>query len=183
MPGSTKKYPSRYVPKQLTKKDKKKQAREIEKSKKMYKNKKYHTRKKIDSFKNKQSPHITKAQEIYKVDVIKPSKELSEKTKCSKKGLDKIFRKGQGAYFSSGSRPNQTPHSWAYARLASAITGGKAAAVDYKIIKEECSKNSKVVKLAEKSMKKYKKGRKKVPKTSVNISYKKKRKNKTKNKK
>ena len=170
MKKTKKKYPSRYVPKKLTSKDKIKQAKEIEKSKKMYKKKKYHTRKKIDSFKSKQSPHITKAQKIYNIEVIKPSKELSKKTKCSKKGLNKIFQKGQGAYYSSGSRPNQTPHSWAYARLASAISGGKAAAVDYKIIEKECSKNSKVLKLAKKSMKKYKKGRKKVPKTSVNIS-------------
>ena len=31
-----------------------------------------------------------------------------------------------GAYFSGGSRPNQTPTSWALGRLASVIMGGKA---------------------------------------------------------
>ena len=41
------------------------------------------------------------------------------------------MKKGQGAYYSSGSRPNQSAHSWGYARLASAITGGKSAAVDF----------------------------------------------------
>ena len=62
-------------------------------------------------------------------------------------GLKKKFQKGQGAYFSSGSRPNQTGHSWGYARMASAITGGKAAAIDYHILENprffaEMSKNS-----------------------------------------
>ena len=35
-----------------------------------------------------------------------------------------------GAYFSSGSRPNQTKDSWAFARLASVLLFGKAANVD-----------------------------------------------------
>ena len=48
--------------------------------------------------------------------------------------VDEIVKKGQGAYYSSGSRPNQTGHSWGRARLASSITGGKASAVDYKIL-------------------------------------------------
>ena len=73
-----------------------------------------------------------------------------------------MFQKGQGAYFSSGSRPNQTGHSWGYARMASAITGGKASAVDFKIIKENCKKNSRAYKLAKKAYKKYKKGTKRV---------------------
>ena len=40
--------------------------------------------------------------------------------------ISTIIKKGQGAYYSSGSRPNQTPHSWGYARLGSSISGGKA---------------------------------------------------------
>ena len=48
-----------------------------------------------------------------------------------------------GAYFSSGSRPNQTPHSWGYARLASSITGNNASIVDYKILKKGCKKKVK----------------------------------------
>ena len=35
-----------------------------------------------------------------------------------------------GINISSGSRPNQNAQSWGLARLASAITAGKAAAVD-----------------------------------------------------
>jgi hypothetical protein len=62
--------------------------------------------------------------------------------------LSKIISKGEGAYFSSGSRPNQTAQSWGVARLASSITGGKAAAIDYHILKDECAKNSRALKLA-----------------------------------
>ena len=53
----------------------------------------------------------------------------------SKGTLEKVYKRGLGAYYSSGSRPNQTGHSWGIARLASAITGGKAAAVDFNILK------------------------------------------------
>jgi len=38
--------------------------------------------------------------------------------------------KAKGAYFSGGSRPNQTPSSWAYARLASVIMNGPARKID-----------------------------------------------------
>ena len=168
--GKNKSVPKRYVPTHLTNKDKIKQKKAIIKSQKAYKKGKYVLRKKVNSFKNKQSPHITKAQKLYTIDVIKPSKQLAEKTKCNIKGLRKIFKKGQGAYYSSGSRPNQTPHSWGYARLASSITGGKAASVDYNILQEHCSKTSKALKLANESMKKYKKGLKRVPQVSLNVS-------------
>lgn len=159
----------RYVPKRLTKKDKVKQAKMINKSKKMYKNKKYFTRKKLKSFKSKKSNHVLNAQRIYKVDNIKASKELSRKTGCSVNTLRKIVKKGQGAYFSSGSRPNQTAHSWGRARLASSITSGKAAAVDYKLLEKGCKKNSKALKLAKKSLKKYKMGKRKAPKRIIKL--------------
>ena len=38
-----------------------------------------------------------------------------------------------GAYYSSGSRPNQTKHSWAYARLASVLMNGPARNYDNNI--------------------------------------------------
>ena len=154
--------PQRYIPKSLSKNDKEKQRKELIKSRKAYKNKKYHTRKKIKSFKSKFSPHIQNALNIYKLKKFSLNNNLVKKTKCNMKGLKRIFKKGQGAYFSSGSRPNQTPHSWAYARLASGITGGKASAVDYHILKENCSKNSKALKLAKKAYIKYNKGRRRV---------------------
>ena len=159
--------PQRYVPKNLTKKDKNKQKKQILKSRKNYKKGKYYTRKKVSSFKSKVSPHILKARKMYKVDNIIPSKKLANATKCSIKGLRRMVQKGQGAYYSSGSRPNQTGHSWGYARMASAITGGKASAVDYHILKDECNKNSKPIRLAKKAMKKYNKGTRRVKKIKI----------------
>lgn len=159
--------PKRYVPKMLTRKDRKKQKKMLRKSRKLYKRKKYYTRKKLKSFKSKTSPHILKARKMYKMKSIKPSRKLAKKTKCTMKALKKIVEKGQGAYFSSGSRPNQTGHSWGIARLASSITGGKAASVDYKVLEKGCKKSSKALKLAKKSRKKYKKGMRRVKSTKI----------------
>jgi hypothetical protein len=140
--------PRRYVPKNLTRKDKNKQARELRKSRKAYRKGKYYTRRKIKSFKSKESPHIRKAKKMYNLNKIKLNPKLAKATKCKLAGLKKIFQKGQGAYFSSGSRPNQTAHSWGYARLASSITGGKASGVDRGILEKYCSKTSKALRKA-----------------------------------
>jgi len=160
-------YPKKYVPKSLTKKDKSKQKKELEKSKKMYKKKKYYTREKVKSYKSKKSEHIKNAERIYKLDSIKPSKKLAEKTGCSLKGLQEIVKKGQGAYYSSGSRPNQTPHSWGIARLASAITGGKSSQIDFHILEKYCKSNSKALKLAKNS--KYKNNIRKTQKINLKL--------------
>lgn len=159
----------RYIPRRLTKKDKDKQLKELLKSRKLYKKNKYYTRKNISSFKSKKSNHIINAMKIYNVNKINASDELSKKTKCSKKALAKIINKGEGAYFSSGSRPNQTAQSWGIARLASAITGGKSAAVDYNILEEGCQKNSKALKLAKKARIKYGFGTRKAPKIEIKV--------------
>ena len=135
------KLPVRYVPKNLSKKDKKKQLNMLLKSRRLYKKNKYYTRKRLPSYKNKPSKHILHAQKIYAIQNIKPSKELALKTGCSLNALNQIVKKGEGAYFSSGSRPNQTAQSWGYARLASALTAGKAAAIDYDIVKQGCNPN------------------------------------------
>jgi len=44
--------------------------------------------------------------------------------------LKAIYRKGMGAFYSSGSRSGQNPHSWAMARVNSVLKGGKARSVD-----------------------------------------------------
>lgn len=159
--------PLRYVPSTLSSEDKRAQSKYLKQSRKAYRTKKYITRKKVSSFKSKESPHIVRARKMYKVKVIKPSRELARATKCSLKALKRIASKGQGAYYSSGSRPNQTAHSWGYARLASAITGGKASAVDYHIIEKECKKSSKVVRLARKARKTYKNGLRRVRQVQI----------------
>ena len=154
----------RYVPKKLSKNDKKNQIKMIKKSKKMYKKGQYQTRKKLISFQSKESSHIKNAKKIYKVKKIGATAELAKKTGCSKKTLRNIIKKGQGAYYSSGSRPNQTSHSWGIARLASTITSGKAAAVDFNMLKEGCNNKSKALLLAKKAKKKHGHGTRKVPK-------------------
>lgn len=157
----------RYLPKHLSRKDKKLQGSELLKSRKLYKKGIYYTRKNVSSFKSTKSQHIIKAEKMYNVNKIGVTNELSKATGCSKKSLAKIINKGAGAYYSSGSRPNQTSQSWGIARLASAITSGKAAAVDYNILKEGCNSTSKALKLAKKAKQKYGQGTKRVPKVEI----------------
>jgi hypothetical protein len=120
----------------------------IVKSRRLYRRGKYYTRKPVKSFKSKPSNHVAHAKDMYHVDTIDATTELAKATGCSKKGLREIIRKGKGAYYSSGSRPNQTPQSWGKARLASSITGGNASRVDYSIIDKECSHRKPAYRLA-----------------------------------
>ena len=159
--------PIKYVPKRLTKKDKKKARKELKKSRKAYKKGKYYTRKKVKSFKSKKSNHIINAMKIYGVKSVSASPKLAKKSGCSVTGLKKLVSKGAGAYYSSGSRPNQTAISWGRARMASAITGGKAAAVDFKILEKYCKPSSKALKLAKESKKKHGYGTRKVRKVKL----------------
>lgn len=167
--SSQKRYPMRYVPKMLTPEDNQKQREMLLKSKNEYDKGIYYTREKLASFKQKKSGHVANARKIYNVESMTPTKELALKTGCSIEALLRIVKKGEGAYFSSGSRPNQTAQSWGLARLASALTAGKAAAVDYKIISEGCDHKKKAFIMANKAKKKYKDGHssaKKTPKSA-----------------
>ena len=143
----------RYLPDTLSRRDKIRQRKELIKSRKLYKRHKYYTRKAMKSFHSKPSKHLDRARRLYHVEHVKPTRELSKQTGCSLKGLRQIVRKGEGAYFSSGSRPNQTAQSWGNARLASAITGGNASAVDFHIIDKECDHNKSAYRLAQKPRK------------------------------
>lgn len=159
--------PVKYIPKRLSLQDKIKQTRQLKKSRQAYKTGKYLHRKPVSSFTSKKSQHIINAEKIYKVNPFKIDKNLVTATGCTRKALNKIVKKGQGAYYSSGSRPNQTAHSWGYARLASSITAGKAATVDYNILQEGCSADSKVLKLAKKARKLYGYGTRRVQKVKI----------------
>lgn len=161
------KIPIRYLPNKLTKKDKKKQSQMLIKSRKQYKKGKYYTREKLSSFKSKKSDHIIRAEKLYNVSKIVPNKELALKTGCKIDALEKIVNKGEGAYYSSGSRPNQSAKSWGLARLASAITAGKAAAIDYDIISNGCDHKKKAFIYANKSRRKYGYGLRKTKKISI----------------
>jgi hypothetical protein len=140
--------PGRYAPKVLTKRDREKQLNSLRKSRKLYKNGTYYTRPKIASFPGKKSRHLEHAYKMYGVNNMAPTGKLVKATKCNAKTLKKIISKGEGAYFSSGSRPSQTAQSWGYARLASALTGGNASIVDYHLLNDGCQTNSVALKLA-----------------------------------
>jgi hypothetical protein len=141
--------PMRYVPRTLSRKDRRKQIDMLKRSRRMYKRGKFYGRTmKLRSYPHVASKHTDVARRMYGVDRVVPNAALAKVTKCSVSALRQIVRKGEGAFYSSGSRPNQTPQSWGYARLASAITGGKAAAVDYAILKNGCDKRSKALRLA-----------------------------------
>ena len=127
--------PKRYLS-PLSKPDKIIQQKMILKSRRLYKKGIYETRKSLASYTHKESKHIVKAKKKFGVDSMVPSSELAKKTGCPLPILQKIVQKGEGAYYSSGSRPNQTPQSWGLARLASALTNGKAAKVDAHLLRD-----------------------------------------------
>ena len=97
----------------------------------MYKKGIYVDRPKLKSYPKKRSEWIVKFEKRYNRKIT--DKNFIDKHILSIKGQNQILSKGRGAYYSSGSRPNQTSSSWAYARLASVIMGGKARKVDNKI--------------------------------------------------
>jgi hypothetical protein len=80
---------------------------------------------------NKRSKWTTAFERKYGVPIT--NKSWISKNIITRAGIEKILDKGRGAYYSSGSRPNQSPDSWAYARLASVIMGGPARNVDSNI--------------------------------------------------
>jgi len=162
----TQKFPLRYLPQRLTKKDKAKAKKELLKSRRAYKKGVYYTRKKVASFHSKPSKFLNKAEKMYGVEKIGATPQLAKASGCSINALAKIIQKGEGAYFSSGSRPNQTGQSWGIARLASALTAGKAAVVDYSILEQGCKPNSKGFKMAKKAIRIYGRSLRKSPKVA-----------------
>ena len=112
----------------LSRKDKKKQLRSIKKSKKSYKKGKYFTRPKLKSFKSKKSSWTQKFHKLHPE--AKTLKQISDVTGIPKPALSAVKKKGMGAYYSSGSRPNQTSESWGLARMYSYILGGPTRKVD-----------------------------------------------------
>lgn len=83
------------------------------------------------SVKSKRSSWVVKFEKKYKTKIT--DKEFIHKNIITKTGQKKIIDKGKGAYYSSGSRPNQTPTSWGLARLASVILNGPSRKIDKSI--------------------------------------------------
>lgn len=110
----------KYVPSSLSKSDRKLQLESIKQQKE---------RPHLSSFTSTRSVWTEKFEKKYGVSIHDNT--FIAKHILAQKGIDAILLKGRGAYYSSGSRPNQTSHSWAYARLAAVILGGtKARTVD-----------------------------------------------------
>jgi hypothetical protein len=125
------KLPKHYTAR-LSKKDKKKQIRSIKKASRAYDKGKYINRPKLKSYKSKKSSWVTKFEKKYGEDV-KTYKEIENATGIPAKALKLVVKKGKGAYYSSGSRPNQTAESWGKARMYSYIMGGPTRKVDQHI--------------------------------------------------
>ena len=90
------------------------------------------------SFKSKESSWTKKFSAKYgeQLDNMKggrSKKNIAKVTGIPFKAVNAVFKKGEGAYYSSGSRPGQSPQSWAYARLYSYILGGPARKTDKSI--------------------------------------------------
>ena len=114
--------------------DRKKQKRNIKTAKKSYRKNKYVDRPKLKSYKNKKSNWTVKFKKKY--GNITNIKDIAKKTKIPEKALRAVLKKGRGAYYSSGSRPNQTAESWGRARMYSYIMGGPTRKYDKEITKK-----------------------------------------------
>ena len=84
-------------------------------------------RPKVSDKKPPRSSHVKRFEERYGYKISELSRVKKDFPSVD---VDKILAKGRAAYASSGSRPNVSSEQWALARLASALTGGKAARVD-----------------------------------------------------
>lgn len=116
----------------LTNEQKAEQVKEIEKSKRVYKQTgKVIERKKVSNAKHVRSPHVVEFERRYGF----PVSDLARvKKEFPNTDIDTILSKGRAAFASSGSRPNQSPASWSLARLSSVLVGHKALAVDKDLV-------------------------------------------------
>jgi hypothetical protein len=117
----------------LSLKDKSRQKKNIKTTRRSYKRGKYVSRPKLKSFKKKESGWTAKFHKRYPE--AKSVPQISRATGIPTKALNAVKRKGMGAYYSSGSRPNQTAQSWGKARMYSYILGGPTRKIDREITK------------------------------------------------
>ena len=118
--GETRDIPKRYLPDSLKGKDRQAQIKSIFEGKDRPKTK----------VKEKKSSWTIQFDKEYgdKLDAMKGKRSKSNIAKVTGiplKAVNEVYKKGEGAYYSSGSRPNQTPQSWARGRLYAYIMGGK----------------------------------------------------------
>ncbi len=118
--GETRDIPKRYLPDTLSKADRQKQIKSIFEKK---------DRPKVKT-KERKSSYTIKFNKKYgkEIDAMKGGRSKRNVAKVSGlpyKALDEVYKKGEGAFYSSGSRPNQTKDSWGRGRMYAYIMGGK----------------------------------------------------------
>ena len=126
--GKTRRLPKRYLS-NLKGTDLKKQIKSIFEGK---------NRPAIKSRKARKSTWTAKFDRAYGDDIAKLKggkslKNIAKVTGISEKALKEVYDKGNAAYYTGGSRPNQTPASWAYARIYSYVMGGNTRKIDNEI--------------------------------------------------
>ena len=119
----------------LSPSQKKKQVSFIEESKKAYETTgMVEDRPKVSDKPTRRSKHVVLFEKKYGfpiTDIDKVKKAFGDTD------IDKILSKGAGAYGSSGSRPNVSKAQWAFARLASVLTGGPSLRIDKDLVGPE----------------------------------------------
>lgn len=118
--GETRNIPKRYLPDSLSKSERQKQIKSIFEGKERPKTK----------VKEKKSTWTTQFDKEYgeQLDAMKgkrSKRNIAKVTGIPFKAIDEVYKKGEGAFYSSGSRPNQTASSWARGRIYAYIMGGE----------------------------------------------------------
>jgi hypothetical protein len=130
--GETRNIPKRYIPDSLTEKEKKAQIKSIFEGTDRPKTKTRERRSKYTIKFDK-----TYGEALDKLKGGRSKKNIAKITGIPFKAIDEVFKIGEGAFRSSGSRPNQTPQSWGRGRLYSYIMGNpKVRKIDEKITKK-----------------------------------------------
>tara|TARA_A100001391_G_scaffold48269_1_gene28724 strand:+ start:12374 stop:12862 length:489 start_codon:yes stop_codon:yes gene_type:complete len=130
--GETRDIPKRYIPDTLTKAERLKQIKSIFEEEDRPKTK-------VRSRKSSATVEFNKmyGERLKKMKGGKSVENIAKVVGLPFRALKEVFLKGEGAYYSAGSRPNQTAQSWAYGRLYSFITGiGGARKADKDIIEK-----------------------------------------------
>ena len=82
-------------------------------------------------------------------------KSIPGASRYSKSTLDKVYKRGLGAYYSSGSRPKTSAHAWAMGRVKSFVTGkGGARKADKDLLRGGSKKTTAKKATAKKTAKK-----------------------------
>tara|TARA_B100000674_G_scaffold387464_1_gene331027 strand:- start:1576 stop:2163 length:588 start_codon:yes stop_codon:yes gene_type:complete len=100
----------------------------------------------LKSYKYKKSQNVLAFERKYGVKIT-DVEGIERKVGLPAKAQKAILDKGKGAFFSSGSRPGQTPQSWAYGRLASVILKKGAYKYDKHILDKYNVKLKKPIKI------------------------------------